>query len=161
MFIVIVKTNRAVFEGDANRDVARLLREIANRLDAGEQSGQFVDGNGNNIAGFGFDETHYRTNSAILAGKSPDDAMIAPAWFDGLEKLEPMYCARLLAAAPELLEACKVFVGWARASNLVGGQYEPPGVDEAVGAIVKAEGAMTNDKSSQSAVEFHRTWQIG
>ena len=47
--------------------------------------------------------------------------------------------ASLIAAAPELFEACKIIVTWAKGNNLIGTNKEPPGVQEAIEAIRKAK----------------------
>ena len=48
--------------------------------------------------------------------------------------------AQLIAAAPELLEACKILNKWAENNHLIGTKDEPPGIAEAQAAIAKAEG---------------------
>lgn len=47
--------------------------------------------------------------------------------------------AELIAAAPELFEACKIIVAWAKGNDLIGMKNEPPGVQEAIEAIRKAK----------------------
>lgn len=47
--------------------------------------------------------------------------------------------ANLIAAAPELFEACKIIVAWAKGNQLIGTHNEPPGVQEAIVAIRKAK----------------------
>lgn len=47
--------------------------------------------------------------------------------------------ANLIAAVPELFEACKILVAWAKGNYLIGMKNEPPGIQEAIEAIRKAK----------------------
>ena len=49
-------------------------------------------------------------------------------------------CKAKIAVFQDLLEACKILVSWAKGNNLIGMTNEPPGIDEAMRAIAKAEG---------------------
>jgi hypothetical protein len=53
-FILTVKTTNAAFEDDAPTEVARLLRDVAERLEDGSVSGKMRDVNGNTVGDFGF-----------------------------------------------------------------------------------------------------------
>ena len=45
--------------------------------------------------------------------------------------------ANLIAAVPELFEACKILVAWAKGNNLIGTKNEPPGIQEAIDAAIR------------------------
>lgn len=49
MFKLTIKTDNAAFEDDEGAECARILRNIAERLDRGEKCGLCVDVNGNHV----------------------------------------------------------------------------------------------------------------
>jgi len=64
---------------------------------------------------------------------------VAYAFGDTKEQREAN--AHLIAAAPDLLEACKAVLRWAQVMNLYGTSSEPACVDMCEAAIAKAEGS--------------------
>ena len=84
--------------------------------------------------------TTYRDHESATAKPNPFGASIAPCIGDHTEKRtrgNEEANARLIAAAPELLEALESMVAWAN-SNGTGGGY--PG-SQVAAAIAKAKGA--------------------
>lgn len=51
-FTLKIDTQNAAFDDDAELEVARLLRSIANRLEAGNYDGRIKDYNGNDVGSF-------------------------------------------------------------------------------------------------------------
>lgn len=50
MFKLSIKTDNAAFhEGDAGQEVARILKEIAKKVESGHTGGNARDGNGNTV----------------------------------------------------------------------------------------------------------------
>jgi hypothetical protein len=60
MFTLKIETDNAAFE-DGSFEVARILREVAKRLDRGETDGRVQDVNGHTVGDFGF--------STLLTGR--------------------------------------------------------------------------------------------
>lgn len=52
-FRLTIKTDNAVFDDDSNAELARILREVARKLDDGVGCGNLRDGNGNVVGDFG------------------------------------------------------------------------------------------------------------
>ena len=51
-FTLKIDTQNAALDDDAELEVARLLRSIANRLEAGNYDGRIKDYNGNDVGSF-------------------------------------------------------------------------------------------------------------
>lgn len=49
MFTLTIDTGNEAFTGDKAGEVARILKEIAKKLDKGQDSGKCMDGNGNGV----------------------------------------------------------------------------------------------------------------
>ena len=56
MFRITMKTENAAFEDDRNMELARILRQIAERLENGEDAGRVLDINGNKVGSFEMEE---------------------------------------------------------------------------------------------------------
>lgn len=56
MFKVEIETGNAAFEDDRNMELARILRQIAERLENGEDAGRVLDINGNKVGSFEMEE---------------------------------------------------------------------------------------------------------
>ena len=54
-FRVLIKTDNAAFEDARYSETARILREVADRLEDGGDAGNVRDINGNPVGHFGFD----------------------------------------------------------------------------------------------------------
>ncbi len=61
MFTLKIETENAAFAEDGSSEVARILRDVASRLDRGETDGRVRDANGNTVGDFGF--------STLLTGR--------------------------------------------------------------------------------------------
>ena len=55
MFVLKIKTENAAFE-DRELEVARILRDVAQRIEDDYQSGSCRDSNGNLVGDFSFDD---------------------------------------------------------------------------------------------------------
>jgi hypothetical protein len=49
MFKIYLKTNNAAFTDDRDSELARILREVANQIEAGDSHGRCHDSNGNTV----------------------------------------------------------------------------------------------------------------
>lgn len=57
MFKIEIETGNAAFEDDSrNYELARILRQIAERLENGENAGRVLDYNGNKVGAFEIEE---------------------------------------------------------------------------------------------------------
>ena len=57
MFKIEIETGNAAFEDDnRNYELARILRQIAERLENGENAGRVLDINGNKVGSFEIEE---------------------------------------------------------------------------------------------------------
>lgn len=56
MFKIEIETGNAAFEDDRNMELARILRQIAERLENGENAGRVLDINGNKVGSFEIEE---------------------------------------------------------------------------------------------------------
>jgi hypothetical protein len=57
MFKIEIETGNAAFEDDnRNYELARILRQIAERLESGEDAGRVLDINGNKVGSFEMEE---------------------------------------------------------------------------------------------------------
>ncbi|MFA5436896.1 MAG: hypothetical protein WC372_12730 [Candidatus Neomarinimicrobiota bacterium] len=56
MFKIEIETGNAAFEDDRNMELARILRQIAERLENGEDAGRVLDINGNKVGSFEMEE---------------------------------------------------------------------------------------------------------
>lgn len=56
MFKIEIETGNAAFEDDRNMELARILRQIAERLENGEDAGRVLDINGNKVGSFEIEE---------------------------------------------------------------------------------------------------------
>ena len=56
MFKIEIETGNAAFEDDRNMELARILRQIAERLENGENTGWVRDINGNKVGKFEIEE---------------------------------------------------------------------------------------------------------
>lgn len=52
MFTLTIETDNAAFTDDAAREVARILRQLAKKLEDGKDSGKVMDLNGNSVGSF-------------------------------------------------------------------------------------------------------------
>jgi len=60
-FTVEIQCDGAAFDDDPTCEVARLLRQVASRVEKdGEPRGGLVDGNGNSVGSYGFAVTQLR-----------------------------------------------------------------------------------------------------
>lgn len=51
MFVLEIVTDNAAFE-DKDQEIARILRNAADRIEAGQSSGKLMDANGNSVGSF-------------------------------------------------------------------------------------------------------------
>lgn len=56
MLKIEIETGNAAFEDDRNMELARILRQIAERLENGEDAGRVLDINGNKVGSFEMEE---------------------------------------------------------------------------------------------------------
>jgi hypothetical protein len=55
-FTLIIKTENDAFAGEGfSREIARILRAVADRVECGETAGAALDANGNRVCEFGED----------------------------------------------------------------------------------------------------------
>ena len=56
MLKIEIETGNAAFEDDRNMELERILRQIAERLENGEDAGRVLDINGNKVGSFEMEE---------------------------------------------------------------------------------------------------------
>ena len=52
MLTITFETENAAFEGDKLREIAKMVRQVAEKIEAGRDSGKIMDVNGNSIGTF-------------------------------------------------------------------------------------------------------------
>ena len=80
-----------------------------------------------------------RTEAAVW-GSDGDLVAYIDSGYEGCDYVESIDRARLIAAAPELLEACKAVVRWAEVFGPITSENIEPFIQQCGAAIAKAEG---------------------
>jgi len=55
-FIVNVTCDNAAFEGNPGIEISRILRKVADKVEAGQEAGKIMDVNGNSVGEFRLQE---------------------------------------------------------------------------------------------------------